>query len=74
MSKNSSSSGIGFCGLLTIVFIVLKLLDKINWSWWWVLSPMWLWIPVVFGILGICLVGFLIFIGIVYLLEKLKWI
>jgi len=31
--------GIGFFGLLTIVFIVLKLLDKINWSWFWVLSP-----------------------------------
>lgn len=43
MSKeNSGSSGIGFCGLLTIAFIVLKLLGKITWSWWWVLSPIWL--------------------------------
>jgi len=33
------SSGIGFVGLLTIVFIILKLLEKIDWSWWWVLSP-----------------------------------
>lgn len=41
-SSSSSSSGIGFVGLLTIVFIVLKLLDKIDWSWWWVLSPMWI--------------------------------
>ena len=40
MSKeSSSSSGIGFTGLLTIVFIVLKLIGKIDWSWWWVLSP-----------------------------------
>jgi len=37
---STSSSGIGFTGLLTIVFITLKLLGTINWSWWWVLSPM----------------------------------
>ena len=36
----TSSGGIGFCGLLTIVFIVLKLTGFINWSWFWVLSPM----------------------------------
>ena len=36
----TSSGGIGFCGLLTIVFIVLKLVGVINWSWFWVLSPM----------------------------------
>lgn len=41
-SNSSSSSGIGFNGLLTIVFIVLKLLGKITWSWWWVLSPLWI--------------------------------
>ena len=41
MSKeNSSSSGIGFCGLLTIAFIVLKLTKHIDWSWWWVISPL----------------------------------
>lgn len=41
MSNNSSSSssGIGFAGLLTIAFIVLKLCNVIDWSWWWVLSP-----------------------------------
>jgi hypothetical protein len=42
-SKNSGSSGgIGFTGLLAIVFITLKLLHKIAWSWWWVLSPLWI--------------------------------
>jgi len=40
--NNNSSGGIGFTGLLTIVFIVLKLLGKIDWSWWWVLSPIWI--------------------------------
>lgn len=38
MSKDNSSA-IGFTGILTIVFIVLKLTGVINWSWFWVLSP-----------------------------------
>ncbi len=43
MSKNDSQSGgISFLGLLTIVFITLKLVGVISWSWWWVLSPFWL--------------------------------
>ena len=33
---------IGFPGLLTLVFIVLKLTHYIDWSWVWVLSPLWL--------------------------------
>ena len=41
--------GIGFTGILTIVFIVLKLLGKISWSWVWVLAP--LWISFAFGLL-----------------------
>lgn len=44
-SSSSSSGGIGFCGLLAIVFITLKLLGYIAWSWWWVLAP--LWVPLV---------------------------
>lgn len=39
MKNSNSSGGIGFFGLLTIVFIVLKLLKVINWNWFWVLSP-----------------------------------
>lgn len=41
-SSSSSSSGIGFTGLLTVSFIVLKLTKVIDWSWWWVLSPVWI--------------------------------
>ena len=40
--SNSSGGGIGFVGLLTIVFVTLKLTDVIDWSWWWVLSPVWI--------------------------------
>lgn len=44
MQESSNSSpvvGIGFFGLLGIVFIVLKLIGYIDWSWWIVLSPIW---------------------------------
>lgn len=41
MSKEQSC-GVDFLGLLTIAFIVLKLCGVIAWSWWWVLSPIWL--------------------------------
>jgi len=55
--SNSSSSGIGVAGLLTIVFIVLKLTKFVAWSWWWVLSPIWIsflfWIVVIVGLVGL---------------------
>ena len=41
-SSSSSSSGISFTGALTVLFIGLKLTHVINWSWWWVLSPIWI--------------------------------
>jgi len=41
-NKNNTRGGIGFCGLLTITFIVLKLCKVITWSWIWVLSPLWI--------------------------------
>ena len=42
MSNSTQSGGIGFCGLLTILFIGLKLTNYIEWSWFWVLSPLWI--------------------------------
>lgn len=41
-SGGSSVGGISFGSLLTLVFIVLKLTGVINWSWAWVLSPLWI--------------------------------
>ena len=32
---------IGVMGLLGVAFIVLKLLDVITWSWFWVTAPLW---------------------------------
>ncbi|HUH31581.1 MAG TPA: hypothetical protein VLZ55_09510 [Rhodanobacter sp.] len=40
--SKSSSGGIGFAGLLAVLFIGLKLTGAITWSWWWVLSPLWI--------------------------------
>lgn len=37
-----TSGGVGFTGLLAIVFITLKLTGVITWSWWWVLAPLWI--------------------------------
>ena len=42
MNNKNSNGGIGLVGLLTIVFTVLKLTRVITWSWWWVLTPMWI--------------------------------
>lgn len=46
---------IGFAGLLTILFIGLKLTGAISWSWIWVLSPLWIGYAVVLLIVAICL-------------------
>jgi len=51
---NSSGGGIGFGGLLTIVFIVLKLTNVISWSWWWVLSPIWISVALLVAFLAVC--------------------
>jgi hypothetical protein len=40
--SSSSSSGISFPGALTVLFVGLKLTNVITWSWWWVLSPIWI--------------------------------
>ena len=48
MKNNTTSGGIGFLGLLQIAFIVLKLIGKIDWSWWWVLAPIWIPVCIVF--------------------------
>lgn len=41
-NKTVNRNGVGFCGLLTIAFIVLKLCGVIKWSWLWVLAPLWI--------------------------------
>lgn len=62
-SNNSSKSGvsIGFGGLLTILFIGLKLTNYITWSWLWVLSP--LWIPIAIVLFLFSIVGLTVYIN-----------
>ena len=60
MSNSSSSSGgVGFGGLLFLVFLVLKLTGVIAWSWWWVTAP--LWVPFALWLLFIAIGGIAIF-------------
>lgn len=57
MSQNTTSSGgISFAGLLTILFIGLKLTNYITWSWWWVLSPLWISVLVVISIVVVLVI------------------
>lgn len=57
MSKSSSSGGgIGLAGMLTVLFVGLKLTGHIAWSWWWVLSPLWISLGVGLLILFIALI------------------
>ena len=62
MSNNTStaSSGMGFSGWLTILFVGLKLTGYITWPWVWVLSPLWISLLIVLAILAIMLIVALI--------------
>lgn len=47
MGNKKTSSGLGLLDVLAVVFIVLKLLGVITWSWVWVLSPIWIQLVIV---------------------------
>ena len=65
MSNETSAKtyvcGLNFCSLLTIVFITLKLINVIDWSWWWVLGPLWIPSATVISIIFIIGVAFALF-------------
>ena len=42
ISDIMKSNGISLSMIVFIIFLVLKLTDNIDWSWWWVTSPLWL--------------------------------
>lgn len=56
----SGGSGIGFSGLLAILFIALKLIGVITWPWIWVIAP--IWIPFCLGIF----IFFIVVLGILF--------
>lgn len=49
--------------VLTVIFIILKVLNYIDWSWWWVISP---------TIVEICIFSFIMYIG-KKILDKIVW-
>ena len=58
--NNTTAGGTGFCGLLAVVFIVLKLTGVINWSWLWVLAPIWITTVITLAIVVIVLAVILV--------------
>ena len=70
-NNNSSSSGLGIFSVVGIVFIVLKCVGVINWSWWWVLSPFWIGFLFGISILLLILSGYFIF-GAMEEYEKIR--
>jgi Na+/H+-dicarboxylate symporter len=62
-TKSNSGTGLSLSAVLFIIFLVLKLTGNIDWSWWWVTSPLW----ITFAI-GLALVGFVFLLIIVALI------
>lgn len=57
-TERATSGGMSLCGVLTTIFVVLKLIGIIGWSWVWVLSPLWI------GFLGCLVIAIIIAIGV----------
>ncbi|MBI5643315.1 MAG: hypothetical protein HY954_07555 [Deltaproteobacteria bacterium] len=58
--KKEYTVSLQFLGPLTLIFVTLKLLDKIDWAWWWVLAPLWVPFAVVAIALGVALTAVLL--------------
>jgi hypothetical protein len=54
-NESKSGGGISFLGMLTILFIGLKLTGYVDWSWTWVLSPLWIGFTIGVTLIGIAL-------------------
>ena len=57
MDNKAKQGGLGIVSVLTIIFIVLKLLGVIRWSWIWVLSPIWTAAVIVVAVFSVILIG-----------------
>ena len=63
--KNSDNGGMSFMGFLGILFITLKLVGVIDWSWWWVTAPIWGGLAVAL-VLGVALPALVVLISLIY--------
>lgn len=66
MSKNITQSGISIFGLLGIAFVILKLCNVIDWSWWYVTLPFW----GGFAFWGILTLFFLLLTVLLHMIKK----
>ena len=57
MDNKAKQGGLGIVSVLTIIFIVLKLLGVVQWSWIWVLSPIWISAVIVVVVFSVILIG-----------------
>jgi hypothetical protein len=64
MANKKSNSGLSLTAVLFIVFLVLKLTGNIDWSWWWVTSPLWIPFAIVLGLVFIVVI--LIVLGLIF--------
>ena len=66
--EKGNTTGVSVLGLLGVLFVALKLIGIINWSWWWVTLPFW-------GVLGLIAAGIaftFLAVGVAVLLAEMK--
>ena len=56
MSKETTTFNSSLLTILFVVFLVLKLTGEIDWSWWWVTSPLWIPVAAIFALIIIAIV------------------
>lgn len=67
---NQKSGGVSFLGLLFLLFLGLKLTNQIDWSWWWVTSPLWLPLALYISFVLLIILAVLIVSGVAILFGK----
>ena len=67
---STTTSGVTFLELLTVAFIILKLCNVIDWSWWWVLAPTW--IPLALAAVVLLIVSILKLISTIHRRRRIK--
>lgn len=73
MRRNYSlkiENDVGFLGLLTLLFLALKLCGVVTWSWWAVFAPMWIPTAIAFAIVLLVLSGMIFTVGAVAAIKK----
>ena len=58
--------------IIFLAFFFAKIFDKIDWSWWWIFSPLWLPFAILLGVLAIAGIVYIFAFIIIFILEKWK--